>query len=49
MYRQVNKRADEDINPEELEKYIKERFERPTYAASDINEQVGKLADLGYK
>lgn len=42
VYRQVNQRADEDINPEELEKYIKERFERPAFAASGFNEQAGE-------
>jgi hypothetical protein len=39
----INREA-EDINPEELERYIKERFEAPAQqytAGSDFNEQTG--------
>ena len=39
------KARNEDINPEEIERYIKERFEAPLEfaAASDFNEQSGRL------
>jgi len=43
----VNREA-EDINPEELERYIKERFEAPSQqrgGAGDFNEQRGEHWD----
>lgn len=38
-----DKARNDDINPEELERYIKERFEQPREfaAGSDFNEQTG--------
>lgn len=38
VYRQVNQRTDEDINPEELEQYIKERFQTPRFAGGDTEQ-----------
>lgn len=42
------KARNDDINPEELERYIKERFEHPRdfAAGSDFNEQSGELSAL---
>ena len=41
-YRQVHQNQDQDINPEQLEQYIKDRFEsRQEYAGGDFNEQAG--------
>lgn len=39
------KARNDDINPEELERYIKERFEAPREfaAGSDFNEQSGEI------
>ena len=42
VYRQVNKEREDDINPEDLEQYIKECFaSRPQYTAADGYEDTG--------
>ena len=46
-YRQVHQDQDQDINPEQLEQYIKDRFEsRQEYAGGDFNEQAGKYKQV---
>lgn len=42
LYNQVNRAQEEDINPEELDRYIKERFaSRPQYTAAEDYQDTG--------